>query len=325
MTEPGAEATSSSNAAEVLEGMTVLVTGGAGFIGSHLVDALVSVADVHVLDDLSNGSQENVPDEASCFRGNVCDDQLLRIAMDGVDIVFHHAAEVSVGDSINHPRRHHETNVTGTVQVLEAARRADARVVLASSAAVYGDPNSIPVTEDEPMTPSSPYGVSKLAADHYARTYTRTYGLETVTLRYFNVYGPRQRPEGDGGVVATFVERATRGEDLVIHGGGQQTRDFLHVDDVVRANLAAATTDSVGRAFNVGTGRAESVNELARLVREYADASITVRHTEARDGDIRHSRADITRAEHELGFEPVVSLEDGLSALLARTPKVEAD
>lgn len=302
-----------------LYGRSVLVTGGAGFVGSHLVDALTEENQVRVLDDLSTGQRSNVPPGVRFREADVRDADAIADAIDGVEVVFHLAAGVSVPESVEEPLEYHETNATGSLRVLEAARRADARVVLASSAAVYGTPESVPVTEDELATPLSPYGVSKLAADHYARVYAEAYGLRTVSLRYFNIYGPRQRAGGDGGVVATFRDRAERGMPLVVHGDGEQTRDFVHVDDVVRANLLAATTDVTGQVFNVGTGEPTTVRELAELIREYAAGTVPITHAEPRAGDIRHSCADVSRARETLGYEPTVDLETGIASLFGAT------
>ncbi|WP_255198818.1 NAD-dependent epimerase/dehydratase family protein [Halorarius litoreus] len=302
-----------------LYGRTVLVTGGAGFVGSHLVDALAEDNNVRILDDLSTGRRGQVPSGVRFREADILDTAALDAAMDGVDVVFHLAAAVSVAESIAMPDRYHAVNATGTLAVLEAARRQDARVVVASSAAVYGAPETVPVTEAEPTTPSSPYGVSKLAADHYARVYADTYGLETVTLRYFNIYGPRQRAGADGGVVATFADRARHGKPLVIEGDGEQTRDFVHVSDVVQANLLAATTDATGRAYNIGTGETTTVGELAALISDYADRRVEITYTDPRPGDIRHSSADISLARDVLGYEPTVALDEGLAALFGAT------
>jgi UDP-glucose 4-epimerase len=188
-------------------------------------------------------------------------------------------------------------------------------VVLASSAAVYGQPESVPVEEDHPKEPTSPYGVSKLAVDLYARRYADLYDLETVALRYFNIYGPRQRGGDYSGVITAFVERALDGDPITVHGDGEQTRDFVHVRDVVRANLRAATTEYVGEAFNVGTGDSVTVAELAERVRDATDSDSAVVHTDPREGDIRHSRADVTRASRRLGFEASVPLSEGLATV----------
>jgi UDP-glucose 4-epimerase len=235
--------------------------------------------------------------------------------MAGVDVVFHQAGLSSVARSVEDPFESHERNATGTLAVLEAARRADARVVLASSAAIYGPPEQLPIEESHPKRPTTPYGVDKLTADRYASVYADRYGLPTVALRYFNVYGSGQ-PSTDPGVVAAFVERIQAGDPIHIHGDGAQTRDFVHVADVVRANLLAAETDAVGTAFNIGTGTATSIADLAALLRSHADDTVTVEHAESRTGDIDHSCADISRARDELGFEPRLSLSDGIEALL---------
>ncbi|WP_338729827.1 NAD-dependent epimerase/dehydratase family protein [Haladaptatus sp. DJG-WS-42] len=300
---------------------TVLVTGGAGFIGSHLVDALVPENTVRVFDDFSTGTRANLPTGITVIEGDVCDSAALTAAMAGVDLVFHEAGFVSVKGSVEAPYFSNLVNANATVAVLEAARENDARVVTASSAAIYGAPETVPISEDAPTAPDSPYGIDKLAGDHYARAYNRLYGLDTVALRYFNVYGPRQTAGDYSGVISTFVDRATNGTPLTVHGDGSQTRDFVHVDDVVQANLLAATTDHTGEAFNVGTGRALSILDLATLIREVTGLRAEIQFTEPRTGDIQHSCADISRARDRLGFDPHVSLEDGLRRLVATTQR----
>jgi UDP-glucose 4-epimerase len=203
--------------------------------------------------------------------------------------------------------------------VLEAARRADARVVLASSCAVYGHPDAVPIPETAPAAPTSPYGLQKYTLDAYARLYHDLYGLETVPLRYFNVYGPRQRGGDYAGVIRAFLSQARAGGPMTIHGDGEQTRDFVHVSDVVRANLLAATTEDVGRAYNVGTGDAVTVRRLADLVRDAVGSDAAVVHEPERPGDIRRSEADLTRAREGLGYEPTVTLREGLADLVAAT------
>ncbi|UPW00413.1 GDP-mannose 4,6-dehydratase [Halorussus gelatinilyticus] len=293
---------------------TVLITGGAGFVGSHLAEALVADNDVRILDDLSGGSREHVPAGAELVEGDICDSETLADAMDGADLVFHEAALVSVEESVEDPSKSNRVNAAATVDLLEAARDEDARVVLASSAAVYGHPDSVPVAEADAKEPTSPYGIDKLALDHYARRYHDLYGLETVPLRYFNVYGPRQNPEYSA-VVNVFFQQADDDGPLTVEGDGEQTRDFVHVRDVVRANMLAATTDRVGEPFNVGTGSSVTVNELAETVVEVTDSDAEITHVEPRPGDIRHSEADVSKIREELGYEPTVSLEDGLRAL----------
>ncbi|RQG91615.1 NAD-dependent epimerase/dehydratase family protein [Natrarchaeobius halalkaliphilus] len=297
---------------------TVLVTGGAGFIGSHLVEALDPHNDVRVLDNFSSGDRAHVPDSATVIEGDIGDPIALQRAADGVDIIFHHAALVSVAQSVDAPRRSNRTNLDASLLVLEQARREDARVVVASSAAVYGHPDELPVSETTSRDPTSPYGVQKLALDQYTRLYADLYGLETVALRYFNVYGPRQQGPYSG-VISTFLEQARSDEPITIEGDGKQTRDFVHVSDVVQANIQAGTTAAIGAAYNVGTGERTSIRELAETIREATDSSSPIVHRDSRPGDIRHSGADVSRAKHELGFDARVGLESGVRALVDGT------
>jgi UDP-glucose 4-epimerase len=295
---------------------TVLVTGGGGFIGSHIADALVGANSVRVLDDFSNGSRENVPAAATIVDGDITDPDTLRAATDGVDLIFHEAAMVSVPESIAKPSACARVNHGAVVDLVECARREDARLVFASSTAVYGDPEYLPLDETHPKEPLSPYGVDKLAADQYVRTACDLYDVETVALRYFNVYGPRQAGGEYAGVITAFLEQAASGQPLTVHGSGKQTRDFVHVSDVVRANLAAATTDAVGEAFNVGTGESVSVAGLAADVRAYTGDRADIVHTDPRDGDIENNVADTSKAREELDFEAEVSFEEGLRDLV---------
>ncbi|WP_114576075.1 NAD-dependent epimerase/dehydratase family protein [Saliphagus sp. LR7] len=306
----------SADAAEGLEGQRVLITGGGGFVGGHLASDLASEADVRVLDDFSNGSRDRVPPEAEVVEGDVRDPDRLREAMAGVDCVFHQAAVVSVERSVEAPEETHGVNVDATLSVLERARETDARVVFASSAAIYGAPESVPITEDAPKRPSSPYGLEKLGADQYCRLYADLYGVETVALRYFNIYGPGQSGGPYSGVIAKFRSQAREGGPITVQGDGSQTRDFVHVSDIVRANRLAATTPHTGEAFNVGTGRSIDVATLARVVGEAA-GGVEVVHTDPRSGDIRNSLADVSKARSVLGYEPTVDLESGIEALLA--------
>lgn len=301
----------------LLSDTRVLVTGGAGFVGSHLAGRLAPENEVVVVDSLESGDRCRVPPGATFVEADVRDADAMAEAVTDVDVVFHQAAVVSVAASVDDPKATHGTNVDGTLAVLEAAREADARVVLASSAAVYGRPERVPIPESAPKRPQSPYGLEKLAVDHYARLYHDLYGLETVALRYFNVYGPGQRGGDYSGVVETFLEQALADDPITVHGAGTQTRDFVHVDDVVDANCRAATTDRVGEAYNVGTGSAVSVRELADLVRDATGSNAEVVHTDPRAGDIERSCADISKARDALGFEPTVPLREGLEALAA--------
>jgi len=299
-----------------LADLSVLITGGAGFVGSHLATALVDTADVTVLDDLSTGRRANVPAGATFLEGDVRDADTLDDAMAGVDVVFHEAAAVTVQGSIDDPPGTHDVTVDGTLAVLEAARRADARVVTASSAAIYGHPETIPVPETHPTNPASPYGIDKLAVDHYTRRYHDLYGLETVALRYFNVYGPRHRGGDYSGVITIFRDQALAGDPLTVDGDGTQTRDFVHVADVVDANRLAATTEHVGEAYNVGTGTETTINDLATTITTITDSDAPIEHGDPRPGDITHSRADITRAREALGYEPTISLREGLRTIV---------
>jgi UDP-glucose 4-epimerase len=300
---------------DALSGQTVLITGGAGFIGSHLAERLSSIADVRVFDNLSTGDPSQVPTSAELIEGDIRNTAKVDEVIDGVDTVFHQAGMVSVPKSVEEPRACHTTNGTATLDLLEAARRADAGVVFASSAAIYGQPESVPVPEAAPKRPNSPYGIEKLAGDQYVRLYAERYGLPTVALRYFNVYGPQQGVNQYAGVISTFFEQARSGGPITVEGDGQQTRDFVHVEDVVEANLLAATSDVRGAAFNVGTGQRTTIAELARTIQSVTDAEAEITHTDPRPDDIRHSQADIGRITESLGFEPSVSLRDGLATL----------
>jgi UDP-glucose 4-epimerase len=296
-------------------GQTVLVTGGAGFIGSHLVSKLTDDNDVRVLDDFSTGRRSALPDGVDVIEGDVRDTDTVERAIDGVDTVFHQAANVSVTASVDRPAETNSVNLDGTVNVLEGAKATDARVVFASSCAVYGDPESLPVSESAPLRPTSPYGIQKAAADRYVRLYAELYGLETVVLRYFNVYGPGRSSGGYSGVIRTFLSQARAGDDVTVEGDGSQTRDFVHVSDVVRANLAAATTDHVGEVFNVSTGTETSIRDLADIIVEAIDSTSDVVHIDPREGDVAHSRGDTERAQSRLGFESTVTPREGIERL----------
>jgi UDP-glucose 4-epimerase len=297
-------------------GQTVLITGGAGFVGSHLADALVADNDVHVADDLSAGTQAHVPDAATFHHVDITQPDVLRDLTADVDLVFHQAAVVSVQQSITQPISCHDVNTDATLHLLELARNRDFRVVLASSAAIYGHPDSLPIHETDPKTPTSPYGADKLTVDHYARLYHDLYGVETVALRYFNIFGPRQRAGDYGGVISIFREQAIADDPITVHGDGTQTRDFIHIDDVIEANLLAATTDHIGKAYNIGRGEQTSIQTLAEALRDITDSASAVKHTDPRPGDIDASVADITNATRDLGFDPAISLTTGLQSLL---------
>ena len=301
-----------------------LVTGGAGFIGSHLVEALVRAGlPVRVLDDLSSGTRDNlreVADAVEFVQGDVTVAEDCRRACAGVDYVFHHAARVSVADSCENPIATHEVNALGTLKLLCAAREARCRrVVYAGSASAYGDTEEVPVHEEVTPRPLSPYAVAKHAGELYCRVFRLLHGLETVVLRYFNVFGPRQDPSSPySGVIAQFAYRLGRGEDLVIYGDGEQTRDFVPVENVVEANLAAAlASEAPGQFLNIGCGQAMSINRLAESMIALSGAQVGIRRSGARPGDIRHSVADISRAEQVICYHVLVPPEEGLRRTLA--------
>jgi len=305
--------------------MRYLVTGGCGFIGSHLAEALVAAgAEVRVFDNLSTGREEHlaaVRERVELVRGDVRDPDALRAAMEGVEGVFHQAALVSVFESMERPRDNHEINLTGTFNVLLAAReRKVRRVVAASSAAVYGNEPTLPKREDLRPQPESPYAAAKLAGEHYLAVFARRYGLETVSLRYFNVYGPRQDPSSMySGVISRFAEALRADAPPTVFGDGRQTRDFVFVKDVVQANLLAMRAPGVGRgeALNIGTGRRTSLLELLEALSALSGRALNPRFHPARAGDIRHSVAEIARARLELGYEPAYDIRQGLAELLA--------
>jgi UDP-glucose 4-epimerase len=308
-----------------------LVTGGCGFIGSHLCEALLARGDaVRVFDNLSSGFERNIAairDRVEFARGDVRDPVALGDAARGVDGVFHLAALVSVFASVERPRENHEVNLTGALNVLTAAREAGARrVVLSSSAAVYGNDPALPKREDMLPRPESPYALAKLAMEHYAAVFARLYGVQTVNLRYFNVYGPRQDPGSMySGVISRFADAVRAGAAVTLHGDGLQTRDFVNVRDVVRANLAAMTAATVGQgeALNVGTGRGTSLRDLLTALEELTGRPIAVRQEPARAGDVRHSRGDIALAADRLGYAPACGLREGLRELLAVSGRLQ--
>jgi UDP-glucose 4-epimerase len=306
-----------------LSGVT-LVTGGAGFIGSHIAEALAgSGARVRALDDLSTGYRENleaVGGDVDFVRGSVADAGVLRRALENVEVVFHEAAIPSVPRSVERPRETHDACVEGTFSLLLAAREAGVRrVVYAASSSAYGDQPASPKVETMAPDPLSPYAAAKLVGEYYCQVFTRAYGLETVSLRYFNVFGPRQDPGSPySGVISRFIAALSSGERPVVYGDGGQTRDFTYVSNAVEANLLAAeSTRAVGHTINVATGRETSLNELLSTLKGVTGrAGAGTEYRAARVGDVRHSLADITRARDLLGYEPRVGLEEGLRKTL---------
>jgi UDP-glucose 4-epimerase len=300
-----------------------LVIGGAGFIGSHLTERLVRDGhSVRVLDNLTTGKKENLAPIAGDVELVVADvrhPDRLRQEMRDCEVVFHQAAIVSVPYSVEHPQETLDVNLRGTLNVLEAARSAGVRrVVMASSAAVYGEDPELPKRESMLPSPISPYGFEKLGGEHYMSIWTKLFGLETVALRYFNVFGPRQDPSSPySGVISIFVDRILRDQPLTIFGDGEQSRDFVFVADVVQANLLAGSQPKAsGRVYNVGGGKRTTLNQLSKILAGIAGRDVKPRHADPRAGDIRDSLADIARARAELGYEPKVSVEDGLRRLV---------
>ena len=285
-----------------------MVTGGAGFIGSHVVEALLARGDdVVVIDDMSNGKHENVPEGARLEINDVR--EFLDEYFEGVEVCFHLAAQVDVRAAVERPDFDAYVNVLGTIRVLEAARDHGTQVVLASTGgAIYGECDG-PAPESAERLPMSPYGVSKLAAEEYLAAYNRLYGTKHVSLRYGNVYGPRQDPKGEAGVVAIFLGALAEGRKPRIFGEGKQTRDYVYAGDVARATLAAAGR---GGVFNVGTGIETSVLELYELCRKVAGVDLEPELAPARLGEIERSVLDVSKAKHELGWTPQVEFEDGL-------------
>ncbi|TMA72736.1 MAG: SDR family oxidoreductase [Deltaproteobacteria bacterium] len=295
-----------------------VVTGGAGFIGSNLVDALVRRGDrVRVLDDLSTGRRENLAGQPAVevVVGDLRDPATLSRALAGATGVFHQAALRSVPRSVDDPRSSNDVNVTGTLGLLLACRDAGVRrVVYASSSSVYGDDPTLPQVETQATRPISPYAVSKLAAEYYCQVFARLYGVETVSLRYFNVFGPRQNPESKySAVIPRFLQLALDGEPLEVHGDGEQSRDFTFIDNVVQANLLAMTVPGVaGEVFNVACGSRHSLLAIAGAIGDFLGRAPARHHVEARAGDVRHTLADIAKAERLLGYRPLVDFKEGM-------------
>lgn len=298
-----------------------LITGGAGFIGSHLGRRLLELgAQVRVLDDLSSGCEHNVPDGATLIRGSILDDNLLRDSIDGCDFVFHQAAMVSVPQSVEQPERCMAINVDGTRRVLEAARGAGVkRVCFAASAAAYGNTPSLPSRETDPPDCWSPYAASKVAGELLLQAWSRCYGLSTVSLRYFNIFGPRQDPKSPyAAVISAFCDALAAGRQPRILGDGEQTRDFTPVANVVHANLLAASCEAAlaGEVFNIGCATRIRLLDVLEQMGKVLNIDATPSFAEPRAGDVRHSSADISRATEALGYQPVMGFNEGIRLTL---------
>jgi len=303
---------------------SALVTGGAGFIGSHIVDRLLdNDFDVKVLDDLSTGQLENVVayKKESNFhfvKGDIRNWETVKRAVKDVDVVFHEAAFIGIPQSVDNPQLTNDVNVNGTLNLLEASLKFNVnRFIYASSTAVYGEQKTLPIKEDAIVHPDSPYAISKLAAELYSETYYKTYGLETVRLRYFNVYGPRQMYGPYAAVVTAFVNNLMMDKAPTIYGDGEQTRDFINVKDVVDANMLAMEKKCAGELFNVATGSQLTINKLLKTLQTVTKKTqIKPVYAKPRTSDIRNSCGDISKAKEILGFKPRVSLKDGLLELI---------
>ena len=296
-----------------------LITGGAGFIGSNLAEALIRDGErVRIFDNFTTGTLDNlaaVRDRVEVVEGDLRDFDAVRQAMRGVNYVSHQGALRSVERSVDDPMSSNAVNVEGTLHVLQAAREAGVtRLAYASSSSAYGDTEVLPKTEDLTPAPISPYAVSKLAAEHYCRVYSRLYGLETVSLRYFNVFGPKQSPESKyAAVVPLFLRAAFQGEPLEIHGDGLQSRDFTYIDNVVLANRLAMTTPGVGGSvFNVACGERHSLLDIAHTIGRFLGRELTLNHVASRRGDVRHTQASIERITKALKFHPTVGFDEGM-------------
>jgi UDP-glucose 4-epimerase len=301
----------------------VLVTGGAGFIGSHLVDKLISRGySVVVLDNFHSGEMESFRkilgrESFEVIEGDIRDRKAVREAMDGVDAVVHLAALIDVEESVNNPLETHDVNVNGTLNVLNEAVRSGVRKLLfASSTAVYGEGNPLPLREEHSLNPISPYAASKVSAEYYCKAFNNCYGLSTVVLRFFNVYGLGQKHSSYSGVISKFLQNALNGEPLILYGDGEQARDFIYVDDVVEATvLALENGDSKGETFNVCTGKPTAVNELVQIVKEVVKRDLKVIYDKPRKGDIKNNYGDPSKTEEILGFKAKISLREGLERL----------
>lgn len=301
---------------------TYLVTGGAGFIGSHLVDALIASGNrVRVLDDFSTGKRNHLPhaEPSDLISGSVTDPDAIEEAIRGAECVFHLAALPSVQRSVEDPASTHEVCATGTLRVLEAARRSGVRrVVYAASSSAYGDTPGAVRIEADPLAPMSPYAAAKLAGEHYCKAFTSSYGLETIRLRFFNIFGPRQDAASPySGVIALFIAAMSAGRTPTIFGDGLQSRDFTYVADAVQALVRAAEAPAAsGSVYNIGRGGSINLLQLVQHLNDLLGTRIVATHGPARAGDVRHSQADISRARLDLGYEPKVTFVEGLRQTL---------
>ncbi|MBN2101775.1 MAG: GDP-mannose 4,6-dehydratase [Candidatus Aenigmarchaeota archaeon] len=302
-----------------MKGKNIIVTGGAGFIGSHIAEALAPGNSVKIIDNLYTGLKSNIGSvkEFEFCNADITDRERIAKELREIDIVFHEGANVRIPDSIKNPQFDATVNIIGTLNVLEASRINDIQnVVFAASTSVYGDPVELPMTEGHPLNPKSPYAVGKRACEDYMKIYNELYGIKTVCLRYFNVYGPRQRADSPySGVISIFADRLKNGKEVIVYGDGEQSRDFVNVKDVVTANILAAGSGRSG-IYNVGSGTEITLNGLIKMMAGILKLKPEVVYRKKRQGDVRRSLADLTKIKKELGFEPEIRLEEGLREVL---------
>lgn len=300
--------------------MKIIVTGGAGFIGSHIVDTYINNGyQVVIIDDLSTGFEKNINPTAKFYKADICDPDIADIFMkEQPDLINHHAAQVNVRRSVAEPLYDARINIQGSINLLECARKYKVKrfIYISSGGAVYGEPEYLPCDEAHPVNPICPYGASKYIVEHYLHMYHVNYSLPYLVLRYANVYGPRQDPHGEAGVVAIFSEQMLLGEQVVINGDGEQQRDYVHVSDCCRANLLAARNEVETGIYNLGTGIGTSVNEIYHQLKQITGYSLDAIHGPAKLGETRNIYLDATRAEKYLGWTPTISLHEGLTGVV---------
>ena len=304
-----------------LKNKNIIITGGCGFIGSNLAEELSKNNHIKIIDNLVSGKVANISGfkNTNFIRADIKNFSAIQAAFESADIVFHQAANIFVQTSIENPQYDAENNIIGTINVLEACRKHNVeKIVCASSCAVYGDPQKTPIPENHILNPKSPYGASKKALEIYCKLYNELYGIKTVCLRYFNVYGPKQNPSSPySGVISIFTKNISQNKPVTIYGDGNQTRDFINVKDVVNANILSAISEkSAGNSINVGTGKQISLNNLVGILQKLTGKGVKSLYKPERSGDIKHSFADITKAKKILDFKPKISIEAGLKQLL---------
>ena len=308
-----------------MKNKNILVTGGAGFIGSNLVKHLIDTENsVTVLDNFTSGYRDNLKSFSSIkiIEGDIRDKITIETAMKNIDIIFHLAASVGNKRSIDNPIMDAETNVLGTLQILESARRNGVhKIITSSSAGNFGELKTIPIKEDHPIEPDSPYGCTKLCEEKLCLSYAKLYDIEAICLRYFNVYGQNQRFDAYGNVIPIFVFNMLKNKPILIYGDGEQTRDFVHVDDVVQANIKAAETIGISGAFNIASGKRVTINQLVKYISK--NDKVEIKYTPERRGDVRHSLADISLANEKFNYNPMVDLELGIEKYIQWAKKLK--